>query len=123
MVLADAITVWEAGVAEREKLAVGGGVGVGVGTGVGVGVGAGVGVGVGVGAGVGVGVGVGPLQARIALLTFSRPPVVVLPDNEAIGSTLAIKLLLSPAVSSVQRESTSAAAPETWGVAIEVPLK
>ena len=86
-------------------------------------VGVGVGVGVGVAVGVGVGDGGGPLQARIALFTFNRPPVVVIPANEAIVSTLVSRLLLRPAVLSVQTESTNAAAPDTCGVAIEVPLK
>jgi hypothetical protein len=56
-------------------------------------------------------------------LTFNRPPVTVLPDNEPIGSTLLSRLLFSSAVSSGQTDNTSAAAPETCGVAIDVPLK
>jgi len=63
------------------------------------------------------------LHAWMALLTFSRPPVTVRPDNEGIGSTLLSKLFFRPAVSREQADNTSAAAPETWGVAIDVPLK
>ena len=64
------------------------------------------------------------LHARMALFTFNRPPVTLLPDSAAIGSTLPSKLLFKAAVSrDGQLESTSAAAPETWGVAIDVPLK
>ena len=48
---------------------------------------------------------------------------MVKPDNEAIGSTLFSRLVLRAAVVRVQRESTNAAAPDTCGVAIEVPLK
>ena len=63
------------------------------------------------------------LHAWMALLTFSRPPVTVRPDNEGIGSTLLSKLFFRPAVSREQADNTSAAAPETWGVAMDVPLK
>src|SRR5262249_214522 len=62
-------------------------------------------------------------QARMALLTLSRPPVIVRPDSEGIGSTLLSKLFFRPAVSSEQADNTSAAAPETWAVAIDDPLK
>lgn len=59
----------------------------------------------------------------MAALTFNRPPVMVMPLRESIGSTL-LKIVASRvAVSKAQTESTKAAAPETCGVAIEVPLK
>src|SRR5262245_29901811 len=67
--------------------------------------------------------GVPPLQARMALSTFNRPPVTVLPANELIGSTLFMRFAFSWAVLNVRLDSTNAAAPETCGVAIEVPLK
>jgi hypothetical protein len=62
------------------------------------------------------------VHAVIALYTFNRPPVTVRPVNEGIWSTLASSTFLSVTVSSVQADSTSAAAPETCGVAIDVPL-
>src|SRR5436309_7709879 len=65
----------------------------------------------------------GALQARTALLTFRRPPVTVMPLSDGIGSTLFISVLLRPAVSSAHTDNSSAAAPETCGVAIDVPLK
>jgi hypothetical protein len=63
----------------------GAGVGAGVGAGGGVGTGAGLG-----GTGAGVGAGKTPVGgvARNAA-TFSRPPVAVLPANEAVGVVLA----------------------------------
>src|SRR5262249_55112215 len=64
-----------------------------------------------------------PLQARIALSTFNRPPVTVLPDKELTGSTLLRRFAFRLAVLSAHLEGASAAAPETCGVAIEVPLK
>src|SRR5262245_13909492 len=64
-----------------------------------------------------------PAQARMDLFTFNRPPVTVLPASEAIGLTLFMRFALRAAVFRVHLESTSAAAPETCGVAIEVPLK
>src|SRR5262244_3122487 len=64
-----------------------------------------------------------PLQARMALFTFNRPPVTVLPESELIGSTLFMRFAFKLAVLNEHLESTSAAAPETCGVAIEVPLK
>ena len=54
---------------------------------------------------------------------FRRPPVIVRPASAGIGSTLFNNRFLTAAVLAVQRESTSAAAPDTCGVAIEVPLK
>src|SRR5262249_8261203 len=63
-------------------------------------------------------------HAATALATFRRPPVVVLPDSDAIGSTLFSSTVLSDAVFVCeQRDRTSAAAPDTCGVAIEVPLR
>src|SRR6185436_18367876 len=61
-------------------------------------------------------------QARIALLTFSRPPVVVAPAIAGIGSTVFRIIAFRPAVVREHAESTNAAAPDTCGVAIEVPL-
>jgi hypothetical protein len=65
----------------------------------------------------------GALQARMAVLTFSRPPVTVRPVSEGSGSTLFSRFALRFAVVRADRDSTRAAAPETWGVAIDVPLK
>jgi hypothetical protein len=59
----------------------------------------------------------------MALFTFNRPPVVVRPLSEGIRSTLFRMLVLRFAVFKAQRERIKAAAPETWGVAIDVPLK
>src|SRR5262249_29569842 len=64
-----------------------------------------------------------PLQARMALFTFNRPPLTVLPQGELIGSTLVMRFAFKLAVLNEHLESTSAAAPETCGVVIEVPLK
>ena len=64
-----------------------------------------------------------PAQARIEALTLSRPPVVVIPAMEAMWSTLARRLAFSWSVERLHAESTNAAAPETCGVAIEVPLR
>src|SRR5262245_24412291 len=64
-----------------------------------------------------------PLQARMELFTFNRPPVTVLPASEAIGLTLFMRFAFRAAVFRLHLESTSAAAPATCGVAIEVPLK
>src|SRR5205814_3999975 len=75
-----------------------------------------------VGAGGAVGGG-GFTQLRIALSTFSRPPVIVIPERLATGSTFASKASFSAAVLSVQAESSSRAAPETCGVAIDVPSR
>src|SRR5437867_13087914 len=62
-------------------------------------------------------------HAATARPTFRRPPVTVSPASAGIGSTLFNNRFLTAAVLAVQRESTSAAAPDTCGVAIEVPLK
>ena len=59
----------------------------------------------------------------MALLTLSRPPVDTRPASDGIGSTLANRLFLSAAVFKAHRDSTSAAAPETCGTAIDVPVK
>ena len=99
------------------------GVKVNVGDGVNVNVGDGVKVDVGL---VAVGVGVIVLlQPGIALQTFNRPPVVVIPARLATESTLLRIALLSwstvkPACPGAER--INAAAPETCGVAMEVPL-
>ena len=70
------------------------------------------------------GVGVG--QAPSACLTFSRPPVAVMPAIDEIKSTfdkiLSRRLAVLSALSA-HSDSTRAAAPETWGVAMDVPLK
>ena len=107
---------------------VGGVVGVGLGvTRVGVPVG-GIFVSVAVALGVGVIVGGGVEESShpgMALQTFSRPPVAVFPDKPDTTSTLlriallswaTVKLLCPPA------ERIKAAAPDTWGVAMDVPL-
>ena len=69
----------------------------------------------------------GPLDAdahaRMDASAFNRPPLTVMPVIDAMCATLFIRLLLSPAVSSAHFDSTSAAAPDTCGVAIDVPLK
>ena len=62
-------------------------------------------------------------QASIARPRFSRPPVIVMPESAGIGSTLFNSSDFTAAVFAKQRESSSAAAPDTCGVAIEVPLK
>ena len=49
--------------------------------------------------------------------------MIVLDARLATGSTFASRVFLSPIVSSVHLESSSMAAPETWGVAIDVPLR
>ncbi len=69
------------------------------------------------------GVGAAAAHERRALFRLSRPPVAVMPESEATGSTLPRSVAFRPGVSSEQRERTSAAAPETWGAAIEVPLQ
>ena len=65
----------------------------------------------------------GVAQARMALLTFSRPPVTVRPESDGMGSTLLRRSVFRLAVLSEHLDSTSRAAPETCGVAMEVPLK
>src|SRR5262245_26930527 len=65
----------------------------------------------------------GALQAVTALFTLRRPPVTVMPVIDGIRSTLPRIRLLRLAVFIGQADNTSAAAPETCGVAIDVPLK
>ena len=48
---------------------------------------------------------------------------MVIPDSAGIRSTLFNNKDLTAAVLAVQRESSNAAAPDTCGVAIDVPLK
>ena len=61
---------------------------------------------------------------RRALFTFRPPPVTVSPASDGFGSTLFNSVLRTPATElEGNRDSTSAAAPVTCGVAIEVPLK
>src|ERR1051325_5870293 len=55
--------------------------------------------------------------------TFKRPPLIVLPASAGIGSTLLRISDFSVGVPSVQCERSSAADPDTCGVAIDVPLK
>ena len=62
-------------------------------------------------------------HARMAALTLSRPPVMTLPVNDGSTSTWLKRLASRSAVFSAQLESTSAAAPETCGAAIDVPLR
>src|SRR5437879_1969594 len=62
-------------------------------------------------------------QERTALFALSLPPVSVMPESAGMGSTLLRRVLLSCAVLRLHLESTSAAAPETCGVAMEVPLR
>jgi hypothetical protein len=55
---------------------------------------------------------------------LSRPPLDVFPANEGSGSVLESSVVLSAAVVRVGWAArTSAAAPATCGVAIEVPLR
>ena len=60
---------------------------------------------------------------RIALFTSSRPPLVVTDSRLGMCSTVLSSASFNAAVSSAQCESTSAAAPATCGVAMDVPLK
>ena len=61
-------------------------------------------------------------HTSIAFFTFSRPPVTVMPAREETGVTLLRRRVFSAAVPIGHAESTSAAAPDTCGVAIDVPL-
>ena len=71
---------------------------------------------------VGASVASGAVWVR-ARATFSRPPLTVLPANACSGSVLDKSTCPScHGVSPGRWVSTSAAAPATWGVAIEVPL-
>ena len=68
------------------------------------------------------GVGGGARHECTALFTLRRPPVIVMPASEATASTVPTRASFSAGVSSWQTESRSAAAPDTCGVAIDVPL-
>src|SRR5688500_18579939 len=70
-----------------------------------------------------VGVSGGRVHARSALFTCSRPPVVVMPASADRGPTVPSSVSFSASVSMSHADSTSAAAPETCGVAIDVPLR
>src|SRR5213080_3002208 len=61
-------------------------------------------------------------HALIALRTFRRPPVSTTPASDDSGSTLFRIVARRFAVDSAHRDSSSAAAPDTCGVAIDVPL-
>src|SRR5258706_3048762 len=63
------------------------------------------------------GEGVDPVHAPSALATFNRPPVTVR-VIDGIGSTFDRIAFRRPVVSSAHLDSTRAAAPETWGVAM-----
>src|SRR6185437_5780054 len=65
----------------------------------------------------------GAMQSRRDWFTFNRPPLTVIPLRAGTRSTCSVKMALRGAVPRAQRESRRAAAPETWGVAMEVPLK
>ena len=59
-----------------------------------------------------------------ALATLSRPPLAVTPASDGFGSTLSSSSAFRPtAVDDGNAAFASAAAPATWGVAIEVPLR
>src|ERR1041384_3610642 len=60
---------------------------------------------------------------RTARFTFRRPPEMVFVDSAATASTLFSRALLMPAVLDPHAAATSAAAPETCGVAMDVPLR
>src|SRR2546423_13617857 len=64
-----------------------------------------------------------PAQERMALFTLRRPPVMVTFAKAGTASTLLRMVVLRFAVLKAQRERISAAAPETWGVAMDVPLR
>src|SRR5512144_1127324 len=63
-----------------------------------------------------------PLHAASARCTLSRPPDAMRPASPAIRSELFNNSARSAAVSSVHFDRISAAAPETCGVAIDVPV-
>src|SRR6188474_2370538 len=63
-----------------------------------------------------------PAQLRTALSTLSLPLEETTPVNEGSTSTLDSNILLTCAVFSAQADSSNMAAPETCGVAIDVPL-
>ena len=63
------------------------------------------------------------MQEYIALYAFTRPPVVVRPTR--VGNVSAVPRIVSfrSAVFIEHADRMSAAAPETCGVAIDVPLR
>jgi hypothetical protein len=63
------------------------------------------------------------VQLRIAFSIFSRPPLTVMPERLLSGSTFASRVFFSAAVLRVQTDNSNNAAPETCGVAMDVPLK
>ena len=58
-----------------------------------------------------------------AASAFRRQPVIVRSARAAVGSTDINSATLNWAVEREHADSSSAAAPDTWGVAIDVPLK
>src|SRR5437870_2972336 len=64
-----------------------------------------------------------PEQFVSARNTFSRPPVVVFPNRAGTKSTAFRRFAFRAAVFRLQADKTSAAAPDTIGVAIDVPLR
>src|SRR5919109_5224941 len=64
----------------------------------------------------------GATHERMALFTSRRPPVMVSGGSSGTPSTVLSSGFFSCAVFSAQRDRTSAAAPDTCGVAIDVPL-
>src|SRR5262245_632989 len=68
------------------------------------------------------GVGGGAKHDATALCTLRRPPVIVWPLRACAASTVPVSASFSSGVSSWQTDRTSAAAPDTCGVAIDVPL-
>ncbi|CAB4886224.1 unannotated protein [freshwater metagenome] len=66
---------------------------------------------------------VGAVQAVTMAPTSSRPLFATLPVSESVGLALSTTARLSClALSAGLIEAQSAMAPETWGVAIDVPL-
>ena len=59
---------------------------------------------------------------RMAPFTLSRPPVIVIDASAGTGSTVLSSASFNASVLKAQCDRTSAAAPETCGVAIDVPL-
>lgn len=111
------------GVEVGVDIGVGVGVKVGVGVGVKVGVGLGVGVKVGVGAGVKVGVGLGETGLRAEKASTTPQPYFSSQPTGPLSLAEFSKAARTPFGSDIPVEITKAAAPETWGAAIEVPWK
>src|SRR5258708_1881920 len=63
------------------------------------------------------------VQLRIAFSMFSRPPLTVMPERLLSGSTFVSNVFFSAAVLRVQADNSNNAAPETCGVAMDVPLR